>query len=572
MTVAPHVGARIEAVAPRTVTDSGDRIRIFVLLLVGIAIHTWLIANTYVTAKDSLGFARYALQLQEPSKSRIPQPGEPPVTVVDVLRKQDHPPGFPVAILIVSAAVKPLYHASVQDQILLSAQIASAIAGILTVFPSYWLGRSMFGKFAGFAAALLYQLLPVAAHETSDGLTEGPYIFLLATALALGVRAVKKPSVGWFLLCGLAVGASYLVRPEGLIVGLAVGLIVIVLAILRNYPRRHALAWLTALVVGALIPAAPYMILIGGITNKPTGNQMLNKIPNPREQLSKPNQSSIASKSPVFADWYDRNQDGPKVVWAAKVIALKTLKVFHYLPAVFAILGLVIALRRVRHEPWLGVPIAVMVVNLAVLFALGTLKADDHSYISERHCMPLGFVGLAFAGGILAELPRLTARWFGESSFWTGWKVPITWLFIMAVSCIPAAIKPAHESRVAHKYAGLYLAREGVLQQDDILVDPDEWAGFYSGRTLRRIDPDNPKCKYKFAVLDADDVKPKEKSEGGRTPKPRLGLAQNIANDGSNELVYWWPELEPTETNETEKRKEIESKAKVLVYRLKNTD
>ena len=43
-----------------------------------------------------------------------------------------------------------------------------AIAGILLVFPSYLIGRMLFGRSVGFAAAPLFQVLPVPAHVTTS--------------------------------------------------------------------------------------------------------------------------------------------------------------------------------------------------------------------------------------------------------------------------------------------------------------------------------------------------------------------------------------------------------------------
>src|SRR5207249_2546738 len=74
------------------------------------------------------------------------------------------------------------------ESTLLAAQLVSAIAGVLLVVPTYLLGRMLFGRNVGFAAALLFQVLPVPARITSDGLAEGLYLLGSATALVIGVR------------------------------------------------------------------------------------------------------------------------------------------------------------------------------------------------------------------------------------------------------------------------------------------------------------------------------------------------------------------------------------------------
>ena len=71
-------------------------------------------------------------------------------------------------------------------------------------------------------------------------------------------------------MCGVATGASYLVRPEGLLVGFAVGGVILLAWASRRWSRADSLSRLTALGVGVALVAAPYMVLIGKISNKTT--------------------------------------------------------------------------------------------------------------------------------------------------------------------------------------------------------------------------------------------------------------------------------------------------------------
>src|SRR5262245_31564926 len=67
---------------------------IFILLLTAASIRAWLIWHTEVTARDSIGYIRYAWQLkQRPWK--------------DVLARSESHPGYPLAILAVSEAIRP---------------------------------------------------------------------------------------------------------------------------------------------------------------------------------------------------------------------------------------------------------------------------------------------------------------------------------------------------------------------------------------------------------------------------------------------------------------------------------
>src|SRR5262249_31804118 len=162
----------------------------------------------------------------------------------------------------------------------------------------------------------------VPARVTSDGLAEATYLLAGCTALALGVRAVRRPGTGVFLSCGLVVGLTYLVRPEGLMVAGAVGLVVGWLGLLRRWPRDLALGRLAALGVGVALVAAPYMIFIGKITNKPTGSEILAPIQGPRGMLrtGEPGHGAVARVGgPVFGAWWTVSDGaGPLgLIWPA---------------------------------------------------------------------------------------------------------------------------------------------------------------------------------------------------------------------------------------------------------------
>ena len=209
------VGGRLEPVERKRWLFGPDYLRLAVLAVVAVAVHAWLIDHTALTARDTLGFARQALCYANP-EAAPPRADGRPHTTIDIIREAEQPPGFPLAIWASSKLVARVSDRPLPDRALLSAQVANAIAAVLLVVPTYLIGRMLFGRNVGFAAALLFQVLPVPARITSDGLSEGVYLLVTAVAILLAVRAVRRPGIAGFLLCGLATGASYLVRPEGL--------------------------------------------------------------------------------------------------------------------------------------------------------------------------------------------------------------------------------------------------------------------------------------------------------------------------------------------------------------------
>ncbi|HYH68618.1 MAG TPA: glycosyltransferase family 39 protein [Urbifossiella sp.] len=529
----PAVGGRLEAVARKRVLAAPDYLRLGVLLLVAAAVHLWLVTHTATTARDGIGFARYAINLQSPHQTATGH--DPARTVLQIVGVAQHPPAYPVAIWAVAKVVRRMGELPLPEAYLLAAQIVSAAAGVLLVVPTYLTGRMLFGRSAGFAAALLLQVLPTPARLTSDALTEGMYLFGASTAVMLGVRAVRRPTVGGFLLCGLATGFTYLVRPEGLLIAAGVGVTAVALLAARRWPLDLTLGRLAGLTVGVALVAGPYMAVINGLTNKTTGKDMLNPSVNPRANLF--NQGPKAEARPVvaaplFAEWREGGEN--PVVWAAGAVVVETVKALYYVPAVLALLGVVLLRRRVAADPGLWCLLILAGLSALLLTVVG-IKAG---YVSERHTLLLVMIGCVFAAAALEPVALLLRN-----------RVRAEWLLVgIAVAAIPATLKPLHANREGFKHAGRWMAEN--VTPADCVIDPFEWAQFYSGRSLYGVPPDPEKPVNTFAVVD-DRTRADE-----HVRLPRLDLAIDVLKNGNSRVVYHWPENVP------------ESEAKVKVYRL----
>src|SRR5205823_7409889 len=143
------------------------------LLAAGLGLRLWVIARTEVAARDSVGFIRYALRLER----------EPLLTV---LKEGEQPPGYPAVVMLVSWPVRAWRGDSSCDTMVLSCQLASALMAVLSIVPTVLLGRELGGRRVGWLAAGLFLCLPAWLRLTSDGLSEGTYLFWLAAALWLG--------------------------------------------------------------------------------------------------------------------------------------------------------------------------------------------------------------------------------------------------------------------------------------------------------------------------------------------------------------------------------------------------
>lgn len=543
-----RVGARLEVAPKKRTVLTADTGWILVLMAFSVALHGWIISRTTVTARDSIGFARIALNLGSPNHGRIVTPGVAPRSFMDVFRESVHPPAYPLSVLVTSFGVRQVMpEGDLPNVMIRSTQITSAIAAVLMVVPVYWLGRNLFEKrFAAFSGAALFQCAPSIAHMTSDGLAESLYLLFVASALSLGVAAFREFSVGKFLLCGIAIGMSYLVRPEGLMVLLAFGGVLAGIGILGKRPRDAVAGRMIALGVGVLLIAIPYMVLIGGLTNKPTANEALNRLMNgnPRASLFKGDVGAAPASTPgLFADWYNAERDGNQAAWASIAIMKETSKAAHYLPALLAIVALGLFRSRIVRDPALASIVFLGIINVCVLQVL----AIKVGYVSERHTVVLVLLCCVLTGGVLDPLlARLST--VSKPTRYLSQKVgPIGMLVLLLATAIPVAMRTPHDTRSGHKYAGEYLRSEvGSL---DAVIDPYSWAEWYAGRSLYTVpaDPEVPLARW--VVI-----------EGGKSPHsrlPRFEAAVNVVNDTSNkaELKYWWP-TDGTPEN-----------AKVLVYR-----
>src|SRR5439155_26866857 len=166
------------------------------LLVVAAGMRIWIVGHTEVAARDSIGFIRYALQLEQ-------------LPWTTVLHESKQHPGYPAVLLAVSWPVRAVLGGTTPVSMQLSAQIASALAGVRLVLPMYFLGRDLLHRSAGFWGTALFQFLPVSARALSDGLSEATFLLFMATALYLAVRGLRRGSVWRFALSGLFGGLAY---------------------------------------------------------------------------------------------------------------------------------------------------------------------------------------------------------------------------------------------------------------------------------------------------------------------------------------------------------------------------
>ncbi len=530
-----EVGGRLVAVAPQRSLFAPDYVRLLLLLAIASAVHIWLVVHTAVPARDSIGYARLALNLSDPNAG---SGTEKPRQRIEVVRTAEQPPGYPIAVWATEKVLRFSTDLSLPERALLATQTANGLAAILLVVPLYLIGRILFNRNVGFAAALLFQVLPVPARVTSDGLSEGVYLLAAAVAIFLGVRAARRPGIGICLLCGMATGASYLVRPEGLLIAVAVTLVFVGAAVTRRWPRDATLGRLTALGVGIALIAVPYMVLIGGFTRQPTADYIINPF---NEHPAKIWREQPGARAPVggsvalFAEWWDpKIDDGTsRVVWALRATGKEVVKALHYVVAALAVFGL-IATRRQLFSPDLG--LWVLIILGAMSCGLLLYLATRIGYVSERHTLLFVMISCVFAAAALEPLARVLQSLPGVGRLVWPRFAPQGILLTIVVAALPFTLKTMHAQREGHKHAGLWLSQH--IQEDDWLVDPFTWGEWYAGRTLYRTVEYKGQPASTYVIVE----------EGKTSPHSRLPQwehAKELKQHG--ERVYHWPEHVPVE-------------------------
>jgi 4-amino-4-deoxy-L-arabinose transferase-like glycosyltransferase len=490
-----------------------------VLLVLTLALRGWLLLTTEVAARDSIGYIRYALELENPH-----------LTWGRVLQLNHQHPGYPAAIWAVSQPVRALLGGVTPFSMQVSAQLVSGLAAVLLVLPMFYLGKTLLNRTMGFWGALLFQVLPLSGHLLSDGCSESLYLLLVASALLAGVKAIQGNSPWRFGLCGCLCGLAYLVRPEGAILLVVMAVLLFAMqwipAWRRPWTRMIACAsslTLTALAVGSL-----YFGFTHSFTNKPSPQLLLHLAR--LEPVHRPASTfAEGSQPPLFASIWAVHVDatGTSKVGATRslgMLATELIQGFHYVGGLAVLLGLWWHRGLLRKQPGVWVLVLMCGLYFLVLFRLGI----SAGYISDRHVMVIILCCCYPAAAALCEIPQ-RFKSIRALSLRTP-AVRALPLIVMFAFCLPKTLQPLHANRAGHHAAGLWL--EQHVHPGDVVVDDHCWAHYYAGLVFEEDKPPPEKTKLCYTVI-------------GRTRDPgddkgRKHTESTIRAAGGK-VVYSWP-------------------------------
>lgn len=506
--------AQIEPVSSHSTSERLDWPWLLAIALLAVSVRGWLIAHTQVTARDSIGFIRLALHLQSPPEDK---------TLAEVLRAAEHPPGYSLALAAVAGPIRQ-WLGTTAESMMLAAQLTSVLASLLLIPVTYRIALRCFDRSTALGAVALYQMLPVCVRLTTDGLSEGVYLLVVAGALCGAIESYRSPRWWKMLLAGLACGAAYLVRPEGLLLVPVIGGVLLGLAWRTHWSWRMTSTQGLALLLGTAALAGPYMYLIGGITNKPTGRSLLEFF---QGRSIQPTWKQADAGHLPWASFMQATDPYSPAQWATQELLKEMLKTCHYGVPVLALIGLATIVRRRQF----GSGHALLLLYLAGQLALLWLMAVKIRYVSERHALVPAWLACCWAAaglpvvvhGLRALLPRLAA--------WGSFTLAMTtaWGLIVMV-CVPATLRPLHANRAGHAAVGRWLAVHG--EPDRLLLDPFCWAAYFAnGPASEPYRGEGSTQRVHYVVL--------EPEHRPHSRLPLLDLAREVARGG--QIVYHWP-------------------------------
>jgi hypothetical protein len=175
-----------------------------------LTLHLVGIGRTLLPAQDGLKYLRVAKDFHH-------RPWD------EVVRSSDQHPLYAACVALAEPPVALVLGESPTSW-RVAAQLVSALAAVVTLFPLFGFARALFGERPALLATLIYTLLPIPAAIGRDTLADSLALLLFMATLRLGEVALRTGRSSAWIGTGLVGGIGYLVRPEALVAPMAVGL------------------------------------------------------------------------------------------------------------------------------------------------------------------------------------------------------------------------------------------------------------------------------------------------------------------------------------------------------------
>lgn len=154
----------------------------------------------------------------------------------------------------------------------LNARIVAAVAGVLTVYVVYRLGRLLYDRPVGLIAALLLALMPYHVIVTRQVLLDGPMTLFATLALYTVAKYAITSEPTWLYATGAAMGLTFLSKETSVIL---LGAIFAFFALAPAIKVRIRDLAVSILVFLGVVAAFPLALLLAGAGGSSTAQQYL---------------------------------------------------------------------------------------------------------------------------------------------------------------------------------------------------------------------------------------------------------------------------------------------------------
>jgi len=479
-----HTDAACEESPPtsRRLCARQDIAPIAVLAAICLGVGIYLIVTTVVVSQDSVTFIEYAQDLKTAG--------------FETMKQQAQHPGYPYLILAAHRISECFADGAGPSGWIHSAQAAALLFRLSAVIMIYLLGKILVGRRSAFAAVLILILLPYPAKYGSDALSDWPHLFFLVGGLLFLLRGAMHGKWWLFGAAGICSGAGYLIRPEcaQIVVYGVVWLGTQLPLRKRVMSQGKVLLALAALLVGFGAVASPYMHLKGALFPKKDMGEFAAKSEIPDYCQSKPRPGSETVQTAGVLEWHTARgvvklvgNVGDTVMW-------------FFLPAVFA--GLYDYLKK---RSWLRPEQFFVIAWLATNVALVMWLYSKHSYMSNRHTLPMVVLLCLFIPGGLRVLSSLLcsrggARNKSEQARQDCERTAFLLLLATGILiCTPKLLRPLHHDRGYIREAARWLAEH--TEASDIVAVADFRISFYCEREAVLHDGHTFSAKARYMVV-----------------------------------------------------------------------
>lgn len=505
---------------------------LFALMILVVGLRAWQLMHTEVAARDSIGFIRYAWLLQNSTDWK------------SVIKDAQQHPGFPLAIHLASKPVLYFVGSDLPFAYQLSSQLVSSFFSVLLVIPLFFLALEIFNTKVAVWSVLLFEFLPAISKVLGDGLSEGMFLFFAASALALVLNAFKSNRLSIWFFAGLSSACAYLVRPEGLIIVIACCAVMVVGILLGKFndtrARTKMVMGLFMVMLGFLMLAFPFILTIGKLTTKPTGQKILEQISivpietDSRLALADTSKlvTGVFDHVSLFASWWEGEDKSPaaRFMWSFMVLGDSYLKGLNYLGCAFAFVGLLMTPKGSWYKPG----VLVLVLCFALLNVAFYRVALVMGYLSERHAMlalMIMVVWSAYGGVILGDVFLMFFKDSWARIVLGALNQVSLLLLLLLVPSVYKSMETLHYNREGFRQVGKWLASN--CKEGDLVEDAFCWSHFYAGKVFLEgksgLIVSDPRVKYVIV-------------ERSGNPHLRLQTQDEESLKSQNgRVVYDWP-------------------------------